>query len=51
MSDEKKSTPPPTPKTDVPVPKPSVQGEVKGQVPRMENPPPPPPPPPPAKTE
>lgn len=42
MSDEKKSTPQPTPKTDVPVPKPSVQGEVKGQVPKMENPPPPP---------
>ena len=45
MSDENKSTPPPTPRTDVPTPRPSIQGEVKGQVPRMENPPPPPPPP------
>lgn len=46
MSDDKKPTPPPTPKTDIPVTKPSAVGEVKGQVPKMENPPPPPPPPP-----
>jgi len=41
--DKKPSTPPQTPKTDMPKLPPHHVGKVKnGQVPRMENPPPPP---------